>query len=163
MGHAGQGGAQLGHHAGAIVVFGAIGHAIAGDQHLGRDLFEAIEHGIGAHVGRAHTPDGAQTDHRKKSHHGFWNIGQVNGHAVTGLDTLCAEVACHGGDLATQLRPGHFAPLASLVVADDGQLPGGLRRFHMPQDLLRIVHLRAGKPLGPRHGVAGQHRCVGRG
>jgi hypothetical protein len=57
--HRGQGLAQLVHHGHAVEVAPAVAHAIAGDQHLGCNLFEAVEHGIRSHVGRAQAPHAA--------------------------------------------------------------------------------------------------------
>ena len=93
------------HHSHAVVILGAISDAIASNEHLGLNLFEAIEHGQRTHVGRTNAPYAAHTHSSQKSHDGFWNIGQVSGHTVARLKALCFEVQGHGGHLALQLGP----------------------------------------------------------
>jgi hypothetical protein len=159
----GQGGAHLGHHAQAVEVAPAVGHAVAGDQHHRVDLAETVEHGVRAHVGRADAPDRADAHRGQKGHHGLGNVGQVGGHAVAGLHARFPQVQRQRGHLAPQLGPRQLVLLPLLVAADDGRKPRRMRRPHMAQHLLRVVGLRAGKPLRPRHHVLLQHRGVWRG
>jgi hypothetical protein len=54
---------QLGDDLGELVEhegLAAVVVAVAGDQHLGLDLAEAVEHALHAEVGRAGRPDGAE-------------------------------------------------------------------------------------------------------
>ena len=97
--HGGQGGAHVGHHGQTVVVAPRVAHAVAGDQHLGLNLFEAVEHRICPHVWRANAPDRAQTGRGQESHHGFGGVGQIRGHAVAGLDALVLQVQGERGDL----------------------------------------------------------------
>ena len=161
--HAGQGIAQLRQHADARMVFAAIGDAVATDQHGGGDLGKAVEHGVGAHVGRTHAPDPAHRDHGQKRHHGLRDVGQVGGHPVTGHHALGLQVQGQRGGVATQLGPRQFLALAAFVGANDGGHARSVRTRDMAQHLLRIVHLGTREPLRTGHGVARQHRAVGRG
>ena len=140
------------------MVFAAISHAVASDQHLRGDLTKTIEHGIGAHIGGAHAPDAADADHRQKGHHGFGHIGQIGGDAIAGAHALGLKVARQGSHLTAQFGPTQFAALAFFVVADDGRHASVVCRPDMTQHLLGVVDLRAWKPNGARHGVFGQHR-----
>ena len=154
--------AQLLHHVQPINVAPRPGDAVAGDQHLGLDLFEAIQHGVRAHVGRAHAPHRADAGRGQKGDHGLGNVGQVGRHAVARLHALCLQVQRERGDLALQLGPGEFAHFAFFVLADDGRQPRRVGRLHVTQHLVRVVGLRTGKPHRARHHVVRQHRRVRR-
>ena len=158
--HAGQGGAQFGHHAQAVVVLAAVGDAVAGDQRHRFDLFEAVEHRVGAHVGGAHAPHRTDADHRQEGDHGFRDVGQVGGHAVARLHALRLQVQRQRGDLAPQLRPAQFAPQAFFVVGNDGREARRMRRVRVAEHLLRVIDLRPREPGGPGHDVAFEHRRV---
>jgi hypothetical protein len=161
--HAGQALAQLLQDLAAVYVLACVMHAVHGDQRLGRYLLEAVEHGMGAHVGRADAPDGAQAGAGQKGDDGLGNIGQIGRDAVALGDALGAQMQGQGRHLALQLGPAQLALQALLVAADDGRHAGGMGRLDMAQHLLHIVHLRAREPLRAGHGVAGQHRAVRRG
>ncbi len=156
----GQGGAHLGHHTEAVEIAPAVGHAVAGDQHHRVDLAEAVEHGVGAHVGRADAPDRADAHRGQKGHHGLGNVGQVGGDAVAGPHAGFLQVQRQRGHLTPQLGPRQLVLLPLLVAADDGGKARRVRRPHVPEHLLRVVGLRAGKPFGARHHVLLQHRGV---
>jgi hypothetical protein len=157
--HAGQLGAQLLQHRAAVDV-AAGPDAVHGDQHRGLDLAEAVEHGVGAHVGRAHAPHRADADDGQEGDDGLGHVGQVGRHAVARPHALRLQVQRQRRHLAPQLGPAQLARLALLVVADDGRQAGGVRRIDVAQHLVRVVGLRARKPLGARHDVAAQHRRV---
>ena len=123
-------------------------------------MFEPVNDSVGAHVRRTHTPNAADTDHRQKRHHGFSNIGHVHGDTVAGLHAKRLQMQRQRGRLAFQLGPTEFSALTFFVVADDGQHACGVCCFHVAQDLLRVIHFRAGKPARTRHGVALEHGGV---
>ena len=160
MAHAGQGRLQLGHHRAAVDVTATIAHAVAGDQHLGLDLPEAVQHRRRAHVGRANAPDRAQADGRQKRHHRLRDIGQVGGHPVAGLNTLGTQVQRQRRHLAPQLGPADLPVFAGFVAADDGQQSGGVCRRHMAEHLLCVIDAGAFEPDRARHGVLLQYRAV---
>ncbi len=161
--HAGQACAQLRQHGHAVDIAPGVVHAIDGDQRLGRDLAKAVQHRVGAHVGRADAPDGAQAGRGQQGDHGLGDVGQVGSHAVAAAHALGLQVQGQGGDLAAQLGPGQFAVAARLVAADHGGHAGRMGGIHMAQRLARVVDLGARKPLGAGHGVALQHGRVRRG
>ena len=66
---------QLLHHTHAVIIFTAVGDAIASNQNLRFNLLKAIEHRQCAHVGRANAPNTAHTDGGQKSNDGFGNVG----------------------------------------------------------------------------------------
>ena len=160
--HAGQGGAQFAHHLAAVVVAAGIGHAVAGNQHLGRDLRKAVQNGSGTHVGRTNAPDAANAGYRQERHHGLGDVGQVRGNAVARLHALGLQMQRQRGDLPAQFGPTEFAVVAAFVAADEGGLPRLVCRINMPEHLLHIVGLRPRKPQRARHGVARQRGAVGR-
>ena len=90
--HAGQRRRQGAHHLRPIQVAAPIAHAVAGNQHLGFDLLEAVQHRVAAHIGGANAPHRADAGRSQKGDHGFGNIRQVRGHAVTGLHALGLQV-----------------------------------------------------------------------
>ena len=87
--HRGQRILEFLHHRHAVVIFGAIRHAITGNEHLGFYLPETIQHRQGSHVGCANAPHTAHTDGGQEGHDGLGNIGQVRRHSVTWLQALC--------------------------------------------------------------------------
>ena len=157
-----QRGAQLGHDAGAIEVAAAVSDAVAGDQDLGLDLLEAVQHGVGAHVGRTEAPDAADARHRQEGDDGFRDVRQVRRHAVAGLHALLLQMQGQGSDLAPQFRPAQLAVLALFVAADDGRKAGAMGLVHVAKDLAHVVELRSFEPLRARHLSLGQHGFVGR-
>ena len=88
MPHAGQRRRHVGHHRPAVQVAATVMDAVAGYQHLGFDLPEAVQHRVAAHVGCANAPHGAYAGAGQERDHGLGDIGQVGGHAVTRHDTL---------------------------------------------------------------------------
>ena len=161
MTHAGQVAAELGHDAAAVQVAPGVAHAVAGNQHLGLDLAQAVQHGGFAHVGRANAPDRPQADRGQKRHHGLGDIRQIGRHAVATLHPLGLQMQRQGRHLALQLGPAQFPVVAALVAADHRWQAGGVGRHDMAQHLTRVVNLRALEPPGPRHAARAEH--VGKG
>ena len=90
--HRGQSSAKFCKHRCAIDIAPAVGHAVARNQHLGRNLLEAVEHGMGSHVGRTNAPDSPDADSGQEGKHGLGCIGQIGCNAVTRLHTLLAQM-----------------------------------------------------------------------
>ena len=90
--HRRQSSAELCQHSDAIDIAPAVAHAVARNQHLGLDLLEAIEHGMGSHVGRTNAPDSPDADSGQEGKHGLGCIGQIGCNAVTRLHTLLAQM-----------------------------------------------------------------------
>ena len=163
MGHAGQRRAQLGDGLGPVDVAPSVVHAVAGDQHLGLDLLEAIEHGGGAHVGRAHAPDRAKAGHGQKADDRFGDVRQVNRHPVARLHAVRTQMQRQRGDLLAQRGPGQFLVIAALVAADECSKAGGMGGCDMAEHLARVVELRPLEPAHTRHLGLAEHRAVRRG
>jgi len=154
--------AQLGDHFRAVVGLVGVAHAVAGDQHLGLDLAEAVEHRVRAHVRRADAPHAAQAHHGEEGDDRLGHVGQVGRDAVAGLQALRLQVQRDRGDLAPQLGPAQLSMRALFVAADQRRKPGRMRRVHVPQHLPRVVDLGAGKPDRAGHLRLGQHRAMRR-
>jgi len=151
-------------HRAAVVRDAAPDLAVHRQQHLGRNLAEAVEHGHRAHVGAAHAPDRADAGAGQQRHHGLGRVGQVGADAVARHHARALQARCHGADLAPQFGPAHrFGCGHAFVLEDDGRLAGGVRCGCMSQCLSRVVDLRAGKPHGARHDGCFQHAAPGRG
>ena len=156
--HAGQCCTQFRQNFPAVEVAPAIAHTVAGNQYLGFNLLEAVQHGRRAHVGRANAPHAAQAHHRQKSHHGLWDVGQVGRHTVTGLQALCFEVQRERSHLLAQCGPAQLIcrralRQALLVVADERRETGGVRGIDMAQHLPCVIELGTGKPARTWHAV----------
>jgi hypothetical protein len=150
-----------------VVVPPGPGVAVAGQQHLGFDLAEAVEHRHRAHVGRADAPDRAQAGHGEEHRHRLRRVGQHGDDAIARLDTQTLQGAREGGDLGPQPRPGDLAQPAAreqfLVGKDDGRVAGGVCGVGVAEHLMREVDLRALEPARAGHHLAVEHALVRRG
>jgi hypothetical protein len=99
VGQRGQRGNQIGDHRRSIVRLAAVSVAIDGDQHLGFDLAEAVDHSHLAHVRRAAGPDRAHADGCQECDDRFRHVGQVAGHAVAARYAHLAQGVGNRGDL----------------------------------------------------------------
>ena len=166
MPHRGQGRTQLDQHRATVQFAPAVGDAVAGDQHLGFDLLEAVQHRVAAHVRRANAPHRTDAHRGQKSHHRLRTVGQVGGDAVARVHPLRLQVQRQRGDLAAQLGPaqlpGRCAAQRLFIVAEDGREAARIGRGHMAQHLLRIVDLGTHKPARVGHWRAVTHRAVRR-
>ena len=164
---AGQRGQQFVQHRPAVVGDAAPAVAVGGDQHLGGDLAEAVEHRHRAHVGRADRPDRAQAGTGQEDDRGLGRVGQHGRHPVAALHAHAPERQRHRRHLAPQLGPADFAQRAGrqqgFVGKDDRRVAGGVRRIAMAQHLASVVDLGAVEPLRTRHALGVQHLAVGRG
>ena len=147
--HAGQPGQQFVHHRPAVVHDAAVDLAVDDDQHLGRDLAEAVEHGHRAHVGGAHRPHRAQAGQARKA----TMVGGVLGRKA---HTRSPGTTPMPLSAAARRRPGGAARASHLTRArpcarSGTPAPGG--RPPAPprhgEKLLRVVDLRAGEPPAP--------------
>ena len=173
MRHRGQVGAQLLHHLAPVDVFAAIGHAVHREKHFGFDLFEAVQHGLGAHVGRADAPHAADAHRGDEGDHRLRDVRQVTCDTVAWLDAHRLQLQRERRDLLAQLRPGDLTRAGCaerfFVVADDGHAARFVCGQHVAKDLLGVIDGGAFKPLGVDHsglaiGLFGlpQHRSVRR-
>ena len=119
--HARQAGAQLGQYRAAVERLATVIHAVDGDQHFGFDLAQAVDHGGGAHVGRAHAPHRADAEAGQRRDHRLRHVGQVGRDAVAALHAEVAQGERGRSHLALELGPRQLARFAEFVVADDGR------------------------------------------
>ncbi len=141
---------QLGHDRGELVgdvdPFSGVVVAVAGDQHLGLDLAEAVEHALHAEVGRAGRPDRADRSSGQHRRNALRHVGHDGGHAVAGLDAEFAQGRAGARHLAAQLVVAHLA--RDLVLAAEDQ-----RRpvTFLSQQVLGEIQPGVGKEARARH------------
>ena len=80
-------------------------------------------------------------------------FGQVGDDAVALRDAEGVEALPDGGDLLAELAPAELRELAQLRGVDDGDLVVGLAA----EDVLGVVELGAGEPVGARHDALVEH------
>ena len=157
---------QFGHDHRAVKIASAVGDAVTGNQHLGLDLLEAVQHRIDAHVRCANAPHAADAGGSQKRDHGLCNIRQIGRHAVARLHPMRLQMQRQRRDLTAQFGPAHvprcLPPQALFVMADDGRKASGLGRIDMAQYLACIVELGADKPARLWHRRAVAHHAVRR-
>ncbi len=94
--------------------------AVGGEEHLGLDLAEAVQHALHAEVGRAARPHRADGRRRQHGDHRLRHVGQEAGHPVAGLDPGVAQRLGGDGDGVVKLAPAHAARGLVLRPEDDG-------------------------------------------
>ena len=149
---AGQLGQQLRDFPGPVVRLAVVAVAVHGEQHLGFDLAQAVQHDGRPHVGRAAGPDGADAGAGQKCDHRFGAVGHVAGHAVARPHAPAAQRGRQGGGGAFQLGPGNRLQRHILAARDHGR---PIRRG-MAEHMLGKIQPRPGKPLGARHAAPAQ-------
>ena len=155
---------EFSHHSRAVKVAAPVTHAIAGNQNLRFNLFEAVQHRTDAHVRSANAPYRADADACQKRHHRLGRIGQISNNPVPRLHAVRLQIQRERSNLTAQLGPAQ-APCGRgsqtlFVVTDDGRNAGCMRGRHMPQHLLRIVDLCANKPPGMWHRCTITHHAM---
>ena len=157
---------QPAQHAHAVVADAAVGVAVAADQRLRFDLAKAVEHGHGAHVGRADRPDRAERGGGEEGDDGLRDVRQEGADPVAGPDADRLQRGGERCDLAAQFGPGDPLQLAArghrLVLELDRRVAGGMRRVGVAEEVLCVVDLGAGEPDGARHPFLHQHGLVRR-
>ena len=132
--------------------------AIYAKQDLRGQLREAVQHAARAEVRPAARPDGADAGRRQHRDHRLGNVRQARDDAVAGLHAQLAQLGGEHTHLAAELFPRQRRDLLALRQV---QHRGGARPL-VPQHVLRIVGVRAGKPARARHLARLQHGPVGR-
>ena len=132
--------------------------AVDGEDHLGLDLAEAVEHALDAEIGRARRPDGAEA---RRAQHGDDRLGhvrQVAGDAIARSDALLAQRRGHARDGRNQLCMRN-AP-RDLVFATKDQRIAGVVGRPAGEQVFREVEARVGEPARPGHAVAVDERAL---
>jgi len=157
VGQRGQGGDEIGDHRRAVVGLAAVAVAVDGNQHLGRNLPKAVDHGHLAHVRRAAGPDRAQAGRGQEGDDRGRHVGQVAGHAVTRRHAHRAQGMGEGGDLGFQGIPAHVGQRLGLAGMADGRALACLPGAGVAEDLLDVIERGAVEPARTGHGAVVQH------
>jgi hypothetical protein len=165
--HGGQLPEQFAHRVGAFGDLAAIDRAVAGDQHLGVDLEEAVAHRGHAHVGRGQAPHRAQRRAGQEGHDRLRDVGQVGRNAVAALNAERAQRGRQRAGLVDQVGPCDLDAAAfglhALVAEHDRRHARAVRRRCVACHLRGVVQLRAGEPSRAGHRGVGQDLVEGRG
>ena len=154
---AGQAGRDLGELGAHVDRLAVIAVAVDGDQDLGLDLAEPVEHALDAEVGRAGRPDRAL---RGDSQHGDDGLGRVRhdrGHPIARADAFARQRRGKLRDFLVQGAVAQLAPPPVLAPADDrGPVVAA------SEQILGEIELGADEPPGTRHPVAACQHLVAR-
>ena len=116
------------------------------------DLAEAVEHPVGAEVGRAGRPDGAQAGRAEHGDHGLGEIGHESRNPVSGRDSFGRQGRRHRAHLLVQLAITDL-PLAALLVPEHQ----GRSIVVIAQQVFGEVEPGAGEPPGPQLRIRRRH------
>ena len=157
--------AQLGHDLGSLGGAGpllAIVHgAVVGEEHLGGNLAEAIEHGGDAIVGADPGPDGADRGRAEHGNESLDMVGDVAGNDVVRAQAGGTEGIGAAADCLAELIPRRGPQVAGQLGGGDDGGRGWVdgRRRGREEQVLGEVEAGRGEEVG-----AGEHgRIVGEG
>ena len=132
--------------------------AVGGEEHLGRDLPEAVEHAVHAEVRRAGGPGRAEAGGRQHGDGGLRQVGQEARDPVALADSRGAQASRDARHFAPQLPMGDLPARAALVDEHDGgvivvvpqqvlgEVEPGVREEARAGHELRILEHRARRP-----------------
>src|SRR5919112_1796305 len=126
--------------------------AVGAEEDLGLDLAEAVEHSVGAEVGRAGGPDRPQGG---RGQHGDHRLGQVRHearHPIAGYNSFGREGGRDIGHGPVQLAIAQLALAAPFVPKDQRSTV-----VVIPEQVLREVESRASEPPRPQRRVGWGH------
>ena len=133
----------------AVEDLAAVEVAVGGDQHLGRDLAEAVEHAARAEIRRARGPDRAEARRCQRRDDGLRHVRQVARDPVSLADSAGRQRLGHARNLVVQLREAEAPP--DTILAPENQC---VRLVPRAQQVFGVVESRVGKPASARHPVA---------
>ena len=117
-----QPGGDVGQSLQAVEVAAAVAVAVDCHEHAGADLAEAVDHAVGAEIGRARREHPAERGRGEHQLARLGDVGQPGRHAVPRPDAR-AHTERRGGapHAGLQLRPTQLTPLAGFAPEDDGR------------------------------------------
>jgi hypothetical protein len=125
----------------AVAALAVVEVAIRREQHLRRDLAEAVEDAVDAEIRRARRPDRADARCGQHGHQGLGEVRHEAGHPVAGPHTGIAQGRGEARYLVEQLAVRKRAAAAVLEQADHR---GAV--IVPSQQILGVVELRTGEP-----------------
>ena len=131
-----------------VVPPAAVEVAVGAEQHLGRDLSEAVHHPLHPEVRGGGGPDRADARRRQHGDDCFRHVGQVAGDAIALRDPGRPERLREHRHRVMQLAKAQRAPDPVLAAEEDG---GCI--VAAAQEVLREVEPRIREPLRTRHPV----------
>ena len=146
-----QAGADLRDPLGERVRLAAVPVAVGGEQDLGLDLAEAVEHAAHAEVGRARGPDRAERGRREHRDDGLGAVRQDARDPIARAHADAAQPRGERADLRAQLRERQLA--ARAVLAGEDQRGRGVVAA---QQVLGVVEPRSGEEARAGHAVVQQ-------
>lgn len=105
MAYLGQSPQHLAEYGAAIETPSPVDIAIGGENQLGTDLLEAVQHHGNTHLGRAAGPDGAYAGAGQEGHDRLGHIGQVGHDAVAAAQAELAHPGRERRHVTLQLPP----------------------------------------------------------
>ncbi len=122
-------------------------NAVRRDQDFWVDLLEAVDDRLCAHVRGAYAPDRPDARAGEKGDNRLRNVGHASDNAIASAHAEAPQRRGERCDAPAQFGPREFGDVSRLVFADDRRHPRAVGRLHVTEDLPRVVHLRARKPL----------------
>ena len=129
--------------------------AVAGEQHLRRDLTEAVEHAADAEVGRARRPDRAEAGGCQHRDHRLGPVRQKTDDTIALDHASGSETGGTARHAVVQLGVAQRLAVAAFVAEHQRSLV-----VAMPQQVLREVEPGAVEPPGARHARRVGHHPV---
>ncbi|MNF55487.1 hypothetical protein D3C84_369500 [compost metagenome] len=105
---------------GQVQVLAGIAVAGCGDQHLGLDLSEAVDHSLGAEVRRTGRPGGAQAGGCEHAGHRLPGIGHEGRDPVANANPCRPQALLQAGDMGGQLGIAELLAAAILAYGHQG-------------------------------------------
>ena len=123
--------------------------AVDGEEHLGRDLAEAVDNRVGAEIGRGRRPHGTQRSGGQRRRDRLGRIGEQAGDMIADAHAGGRECLLKTRNQIAQLAPGEATGRSVLAAKDDC-----IRIVGASEQVLGEVQARIGKEAGAGHPLA---------